>query len=248
MTLSFPKKKDIDRRITIVCKDPDIKIPIDIAELIAPAYSAETVDTELESGAIITDHVINSPVTLQLDCFIGSEPSNIESALKGAATSFLVGQATGRLSPLVGPYSALAIAAAKPFLDRTSERVKTAYQDLVKLARAKAIVDLKADFVFGSDEFSSLVITDFSPSFSSQSGDGLSFSLSFKKVVLIETGVIEINLERTDGNKGLAAKQSGEQNLGSQQLKDASAAAKKESASILKLFKDYLDEVFRGYF
>lgn len=223
-----------DRRITIVSEDLAIIVPIDLAESIMPQYDSQSVDTVIEDGSTISDHVISNPETLEINGFIGSLPPTVASAARGAASTFLIDKITGKINPIFGPASAIALAYSDPFLDLANERIKRAFADIVKLWRSKTLVDVKADFVFGDESFSSMIITNFTPQFNVEAGDGLIFKLSLKKIRMVEAGVVTINIKKTNGNKRLASKLGSEQNLGNQSLLDASDAASKRSVGILK--------------
>lgn len=243
MIQGFPKPKD--RRIVLVSKDDKTRmIPIDVAISISPNYESTTVDTPLENGTTITDHVVTHPITLDLSCFIGSMSPSIESSLRGAASSFLISQTTGKINPLAGPASAIALATASNFLDQTSERVRTAYTTLEKLWSERTLVQVIDGFLGQSNPFNTMVITSFLPRFTVDSGDGLIFDLSLKKINLIEFENVEIDIKRTNGNKKVAQKQSGEKNAGHQQLTEATQEAQKQAKSLLKSLSEYVGNLF----
>ena len=237
MIPTFPQPKD--KRATLKSKDNLTTIPIDMYEELATSYNAITTENDIEFGSDVTDHVKNEPTEINIVGFISERPpDDLTTMLKGTIGSFLINEITGRLNPLSGPLSALALATAAQFIDEAPERIRSFINAVLELRETRQPFDFATEVTIYRD----VVITNFSPKYDLGSGLGVVFTMTLKEIVIIQPETVTIDVRRTGGDRNQAAKESSQGNLGNQQLSGAGASSTEKAQSVLTKISNSIGE------
>lgn len=186
----------------------EIALELDATMLEAPDYAATPTRSEVESGTNITDHVTLSPETLTIEGIMTNTPIGIQQLLS-----------------------------SQQFRNQNDNRKKSRSQDAFLFLKKLYDDRLPFDFVGGLKVYTSMVITSFSPSRTSTTGQALRFRMTMQKIRIVESEIIE--QKRFSKDTGYTAQK--KQELGRQATSTASAnASERASSIIIKFFPNIL--------
>jgi hypothetical protein len=135
-------------------------------------FSNSVTDIPVEEGSNIADHIVEDQDVISVEAFIGN-------------TAFEVITIDGNsVSNLKAP-------------DRMA-RVRQAYQELKKLAKAKQPLDV----VLGLEAFTSMAITSFTIDRDAETGANLPFTMEFKKLKIVHSDTTNINASNSETGAG----------------------------------------------
>lgn len=219
-------------RATILALDDGkmVAIPIDVVLNYSPSYQSSPTMNAVEDGSRITDHVENSPESLTIVGFIGSDIPKSKTALTANVSSFLASRLTGAIRPL---NSAISIANSNAL--ESSSRVSEAYQKINDIWQKKLLVELVTEIRPDPGFFKDMIIQKFSPTFDLANGDGMQFSLTLQRVELLssEFVTVQLDLKKTGGDVKKARKQATERNMGLQSKTPVVESNKEPRKSLL---------------
>lgn len=173
------------------------------------SFSNNVTEIPVEEGDTITDNISENPDEIEIEGFIG----NVEFVS----------------SDKVDDESLLSMTQAVP--DK-KKRIRSAYQELLRLKRAKQPVNL----VTGLDTYTDMVITDLSIPRDVETGADLHFTMTFRKLPIIRSETVELSVSN-------APKTSASEQVQST-AKTGIQSKKEEQDSLLKQW--YKEEVKSG--
>ena len=127
------------------------------------SFSNQVTDIPVEEGSTISDHIVEEQDVISIEAFIGN-----------AAFGTVV-QDGNSLTSIFPP--------------EKGARIRQAYQELLRLKRAKE----KLDVVMGLDTFTDMVITSFEIDRDAENGADLPFSMEFKRIQIVKSDTTAIN-------------------------------------------------------
>ena len=140
-------------------------------------YDALITENPVEDGSVITDHVVNLPVVLEMECRLTDTPF-------GYLTAIVAASAVGALTTgLTGAQAAAGLtqAAASALLGETRPGLsKTKFNLLVALQATREPIDV----VTGVQTYGNMFIQSLSAPRSSSDGKSLLFRATFKEVLI----------------------------------------------------------------
>jgi hypothetical protein len=134
-------------------------------------FTNSVTDIPVEEGSNINDHIVEDQDVISVEAFIGN-------------TAFeRVTEDGNSVSNLQVP-------------DRMA-RVRQAYQELKKLAKAKQLFDV----VLGLETFTGMAITSFTIDRDAETGANLPFTMEFKKLKIVHSDITKINASNGAGDQ-----------------------------------------------
>lgn len=127
------------------------------------SFSNQVTDIPVEEGSTISDHIVEEQDVISVEAFIGN--AAFETVVQD-------GNSLDSISP-----------------PEKGARIRQAYQELLRLKRAKE----KLDVVMGLDTFADMVITSFEIDRDAENGVDLPFSMEFKRIKIVKSDTTAIN-------------------------------------------------------
>lgn len=131
----------------------------------APQYSGQLTESVIENGAVINDHFTQHPLRLMVEGVISDTPLSTSPFATAAVAAGALGQAS---SGAPGKYQSLSA---------------RAFSYLESLYLSKALFD----FVGGFKIYQSMMITEWRPVRTSDTGRALEFSMTMEQVTIVST-------------------------------------------------------------
>jgi hypothetical protein len=135
-------------------------------------FSNSVTDIPVEEGSNIADHIVENQDVISVEAFIGNTAFEVIT-IDGNAVSNL--KAPDRM-----------------------ERIRQAYQELKKLAKAKKPLNV----VLGLETFTGMAITSFSIDRDAETGANLPFTMEFKKLKIVHSDTAKINASNKEAGAG----------------------------------------------
>lgn len=126
-------------------------------------FSNSVTDIPVEEGSNIADHIVEDQDVISVEAFIGNTAFEVVT-MNGNSVSNL--QVPDRMA-----------------------RVRQAYQELKKLAKANQLLDV----VLGLETFTGMAITSFTIGRDAETGANLPFTMEFKKLKIVHSDTAKIN-------------------------------------------------------
>jgi hypothetical protein len=127
------------------------------------SFSNQVTDIPVEEGSTISDHIVEDQDVISVEAFIGN--AAFETVVQD-------GNSLDSVSP-----------------PEKGARIRQAYQELLRLKRAKE----KLDVVMGLDTFTDMVITSLVIDRDVENGADLPFSMEFKRIKIVKSDTTAIN-------------------------------------------------------
>lgn len=182
--------------------------------------TATITDTEIEDGALVSDHVVLAPESVTLSCIVSDVPVSI----LGLGVS--VDDALGAAKDFVGGNKG----AFEGLVKNPRRTPKEAWQYLEQIWKARNPFNV----VTALQRYENMVITNLTAPRESSNGKSLMFDIDLRKIRIIKSSNVAIPASKIKGtDKGGASKN----DLGKQAGKEASAEQTDNSSLLLKGFK-----------
>jgi hypothetical protein len=127
------------------------------------SFSNSLTDIPVEEGANIVDHVTEDQDKISIEAFIGNADFEVVASN---------GNTLAQMEP-----------------PDKGARIRRAYQELLRLKRARQPVDV----VMGLDTFTNMIITLFSIDRAVETGADLPFAMEFKRIKIVKSETTQIN-------------------------------------------------------
>lgn len=225
-------------RIVTVDSGPVVDVVIDCVTSFGDVNTSEVTKFEIETGAVITDHVKKSPRVINLEVIISDSPifPFVDTLPPAGEELFIVGAQEIDMPILVGKMNGGVLTTAENranqlyavFLDLLdSSRVLTIENPLILINSINAVDIIDGDFIVVSGGITGMfVLTEVGTTKTRETGKGLSISLSLTQLRIVQTKTAQVP-------KSLLALMRGKKDAGKKESKpaDAQQAAKAQQTN-----------------
>lgn len=221
------------KKVHLLNKAEGVKIAIDATTSISPRYSSTVTQNKVEDGYDIASNITDNSNTFNLSGYISSErPEDIVTGNIIGNIAHSIGRNINSVGQLA---SNIGLGKAMDALDVSNHRVLDIHNKILEIKSKKVPLEVVGSLF----KLSNMVITDYSPSRTTKTGNGFSFKMGLTEVRFIKFESIEIELKRKDTPKKLKeikAKNAGKETKGFQPAKEVDQSAKSALKSLTESF------------